>query len=114
MATEREIQRREATDAFRSYARRGLTPRQTEILDPTVWMDDLAVAQTISLLNRTGKGYIVDALKEIYFAEPDAVLHKSDIEMRVTRFTMTHHVCRTSVYKWLSVAREIYLGIRHY
>lgn len=107
-------QRREATEAFRAYAARGQDPSHAEMLDASTWLSDMAVSQTLSVLTAQGKSYIADAVREVYFADPSAPLHRNDIEMRVTSFCMTRYVSRATVYNWLANARTVFWAISHH
>lgn len=109
----RHDQRKQVTDAFRGYAARGENPNTAETIGRDVWLSDMAVSATLSVLRAEDKAYIVDAVAKIYFIEPTVPLRKNEIEQRVTHYCMTGHVCRRSVYNWLAHARKLYWAIYH-
>lgn len=105
--------RKIATDAFRQFAARGQNTQQVEMLYTDTWLSDMAVKQTFSVLKILDKQIVIEAVAAVYFVDPFVPLQKNDIEYRVTKFCMSKHVCRTSVYNWLAFARNTYLSIRY-
>ena len=106
--------RKEVTKAFRVFASHEQSTARDETLDHETRLDITAVAQTLSVLSSGGKPHIVEAVKHIYFVEPNAPLRKNDIVQRITRFSVNGYVARSTVYAWLAIAREVYWAIRHY
>lgn len=106
---EEAIKRDYATQAFRLYAEHGVDIDTDDFLH---WLDCQAVSMTISLLHSEGRDSVVDALQAVYFAESKKSTNKRDIDSRVYRFCSDHYVGRTTVYRWLSYARGVFLAIR--
>lgn len=104
----RAEQRREVTEAFRGYASRRKNTTNTEMLDRSVWMSDLAVEHTLRTLKAIDKAFIVDAIEAVYFPSPTVPLRKNDIENRINAFCATHYYASSTVYGWLAVARKLY------
>ena len=104
----RAEKRRKVTNAFRGYAARRENTTNTEMLDTAVWRSDVAVHDTMRALEAIGKPFIVEALEAVYFPYPTTPLKKNDIENRIKAFCATHYLAPSTVYGWLSVARELY------
>lgn len=104
-------QRREVTEAFRGYAARRKNTTNTEMLDRSVWMSDMAVRHTMLVLVAMEKGFIVEAIEAVYFPNPTEPLRKNDIENRIKAFCFSHYLASSTVYGWLAVARKIYLAM---
>lgn len=107
-------QRRQVTDAFRGYAARGEKTNRAEMLNTEVWLSDMAVSQTMSVLKAEGQERIVAVVKAVYFVDPATPLRKHDIEDRVTAYSATNYVSTASIYRWLSIARRIYWAILYH
>ncbi len=111
MTSKQAEQRREATEAFRRYAAHKQNPDHAEMLGTETWLSDRAVSSTLSLLRAEGKGYIADAVKAVYFADPVEKLDKGDINRRVVRYCATGNMAESTVYGWLAIARRAYWAI---
>ena len=75
-------------------------------------LDILAVEKTIELLERGEKGYIVAAVKAVYFAEPKAPICRGDISKRVRYYALTCPTDERTVYRWLKEARLLCAAVR--
>lgn len=107
------------TTAFRLYAALGF-PSEKEIFkigysgnsidnrcNIAAAFDLLAVYQTIEHLNRSGKGHICNALKEIYFQAPNREWKKGEINARVVAFAINNYTDERNVWRWLKEARQL-------
>ena len=75
-------------------------------------LDILAVDKTIELLEHGEKGYIVAAIKAVYFTEPVAPLRRGDISKRVHYYALTCPTDERTVYRWLREARLLCAAVR--
>ena len=107
-------ERAEITEAFRWYAANGETALRDCEADSCAIPCEVFVSMTLSVLLAEGKPWIIEAVKAVYFASPTEPLHKSDIDSRVTKYSITHYVARSTVYVWLSHARKVYWAIAHH
>ena len=107
-------ERAEITEAFRWYAANGETALRDCEADSCAIPCEVFVSMTLSVLLAEGKPWIIEAVKAVYFASPTEPLHKSDIDSRVTKYSITHYVSRSTVYVWLSHARKVYWAIAHH
>ena len=75
-------------------------------------LDIMAAEKSIELLERGKKGYIVAAVKAVYFTEPAAPLRRGDISKRVRYYTLSCHTDERTVYRWLKEARLLCAAMR--
>lgn len=105
----------EAELAKRNYFDPATAVQQAEIAvekkEPML-LDILAVDKTIEILERGGKSYIVEAIKEVYFIQPSKPITHSDIYSRVLNFSLRCPTDTSSVYRWLKKARLLCVSIR--
>ena len=97
-----------ATAAFREYARLGCpTPEAiSRERDAALAADLRAVAECLRMLSMEDRGYIVDAVRAVYFSAPGAPLKKGDVGARVAAFARACPASERSVYGWLKLARK--------
>ena len=93
------------TQAFRRYA--ATVPQEEKLLSEPEQADVEAVRKTIETLKRSGKEYIVSAIRAIYFQNPKAPLRKGDISARVRKFSIAYPASEKQVYVWLKYARTV-------
>ena len=74
--------------------------------------DISAVYDTLKLLRRDNKEYIIRAIEGVYFVTPRNVLRKNDITSRVRNVALEIPASETSVYKWLREARQLFSAVR--
>lgn len=105
-----------ATEAFRRWARAGC-PGIGEIKD-TAGAEDLracvAVFTDLARVHRkndAGKE-IARAVEMVYMAEPKRTLRRADITMRVRRAAFLLHADERTVYRWLGIARKLWMDCR--
>ncbi len=92
--------------AFRFYAQNDEPSReQIELMQLTApeRLDLLAVSTTMSNLDDDR----IKAVRDIYFYNSTASLHKNEISKRVTKFALTNHCNEVTVWRWLKSARWI-------
>lgn len=92
--------------AFRLYAQNGEPSiERIELMQLTAAerLDLIAVATTMASLNDD----CVKAVRDIYFYNSTASLHKNEISKRVTRFALLNHYNEVTVWRWLKSARWI-------
>lgn len=90
----------EAQDAFRAVIlceRRGRSIRTEQ---------ERAALAALSVLDAEGRTGIVDAVREIYG-------RVGTVEDNVIRYCTENFVARATVYRWLRMARDIYVAIRY-
>lgn len=75
-------------------------------------LDILAVERTMELLERGEKGYIVEAVKAVYFVRPTVPLRRGVISERVRCFALLYPADTSTVYRWLKEARLLCAAIR--
>lgn len=107
-------ERKEITEAFRRYAANVETAPRNSKADPHVVPCEVFVSQTLSVLRANGKPWIIEAVKAVYFVRSTEPLRKNEIDSRVTKYSITRYVSRSTVYSWLSYARKIYWAIAHH
>ena len=105
--------RKEATEAFRLYARHKAAGTVAEPVGSDEWFAVHAVSATLSCFRATEKPHIAEAVEQIYFADPFEPLYKGEIDRRVVKYCVAHYVCQRSVYNWLKSARLLYWAIRY-
>ena len=107
-----------ATEAFRRWARAGC-PCIDEIRDGRGADDIRACAAVAAELgndrgraNRAGRE-IMAAVRTVYMALPDRRLGRSDITLRVRRAAFELCADERTVYRWLGIARRMWMEYRH-
>lgn len=117
MIEQRESKKQKATAAFQLYGRMG-SPRALEPQDYSgdaeLYHDLHAVEVVFSILADEGKDLVIDALKEIYikpFAEGKG--RNKTISNRVAEFSATRYVSESTVYRYLSDARRLFMSVRY-
>ena len=75
-------------------------------------LDILAAERTMDLLERGDKEYIVEAVKAVYFTEPNAPLCRGDISKRVRYHALSCPTDERTVYRWLKEARLLCAAVR--
>ena len=103
-----------ATAAFREYARLGCpTPDLiAKERDAALAADLRAVSECLRILSSEDTGYIVEAVRAVYFVAPEAVLKKGDIGERVAAFARACPASEREVYRWLKRARVGFAALR--
>ena len=92
--------------AFRLYAQSGEpSVKQIKLMQLTAAerLDLLAVASTMASLDDDCN----KAVRDIYFYNPSAGLHKGEISKRITKFALINHCDESTVYRLLKSARWI-------
>lgn len=101
---------------FRFYAALGYPSKAQVIADKTMHralqLDLLAVIDTLNALTSNGKDYIRQAVCAVYFVEPTVPLHKSEINLRVTKFSVNNYADERTVFRWLKEARLLCADFR--
>lgn len=101
---------------FRLYAALGYPSRIQVVSDKSMSralkLDLLAVIDTLNALKSNGKDYICQAVCAVYFVEPTVLMHKSEINLRVTKFAVNNYADERTVYRWLKEARLLCADFR--
>lgn len=105
-----------ATAAFRLWGQYGCpTPKEAvllmltgEITEPEL-CDFEACSEVFDALKKRGRGYIIDAVRAVYLCEPEKTLGKMEISHRVTSFALTLPADERTVYRYLKIAREMFI-----
>lgn len=93
---------------FRYYAMHG-KPSADEILklkkelSAAAILDLEAVDNTLRSLDSESK----KAVEEVYFVNPERKYRRNEIEQRVIKFSIAHHIDRSNTYRKLKEARRI-------
>ncbi len=74
--------------------------------------DLLAVSKTLEYLNRSGKDYICETVREVYFTEPTREFKRNDINARVLNLAAKKFTSERNVWRWLKEARNICASFR--
>ena len=97
-----------AKKAFARYAdRQGRPPRNVEDM-----LDHRAVIVTMSILESEGKSRCTEAVRFVYFFDPETINKKGEINRRVIRFSSTAHVSIPTAYRWLAEACAMFNAVR--
>lgn len=75
-------------------------------------LDIFAVEKTIENLERSDKGYIIAAIEDVYFVQPNKPLKHGELTDRVRRSSFTSYTGERTVYGWLREARQMFAEIR--
>lgn len=67
-----------------------------------------AVKKTLEVLEISGKGEVVEAVKAVYFVMPGRNAGGRDFAARVKNFSLLFPASERSVYRWLRLARKIF------
>lgn len=101
----KDIIRDYATEAFRAYA----IYKNTEIPPSQPLRDDIeAVEGTLEELSKVGKTYIVQAVKEVYFVQPNKELKRGELTERIRRHAIKSYSSERNIYSWLKEARTLF------
>lgn len=110
----REVYKQWATLAFQQYGLYGEPedPKPEEY-ENTIFMNLRSVAIVLSILRDEGKTIVADALREIYIKPfPESGKMRRVIDSRVIKFSETHFVSTSSVYRYLRDARRLFVSVR--
>lgn len=75
-------------------------------------LDLLAVDETLKDLNARGKEDIIEALKAVYFINPEQKLKKNEITERVVSFSRNNYIDSSTVWRQLRYARHLCANYR--
>ncbi|MGN1473688.1 MAG: hypothetical protein ACI4WZ_06410, partial [Eubacteriales bacterium] len=68
-----------------------------------------ACAEVFGALKKRDRGYIIDAVRAVYLCEPEKTLGRMEISHRVTSFALTLPADERTVYRYLKIAREMFI-----
>lgn len=71
-----------------------------------------AVNKVFDILNGQNREYIADAIKAVYFVQPNKVPKKGEIVERVTAYALSVPCSTKTVYTWLKSARLLFARMR--
>lgn len=92
------------TAMFRIWAQSN-KKRNRDNVDDAALLDIAAVSQTFKQLEKSDKGYIVEAVKAVYCTLPEYELSRGSITDRVRRHALAVPCSEKQVYEWLKCAR---------
>ena len=95
-----------AVHAFVTYA------QNIKSDDPATLQDREAVERLFEILKREDKTEIADAIKMVYFTEPNGTPDQKDVVKRVESFAKSQGVPSKRVYMWLKSSRLLYAKLR--
>ena len=111
----REVYKQWATLAFQQYGLYGEPddPKPDGYESETIFMNLRSVAIVLSILRDEGKTIVADALRDIYIKPfPENGRMRRVIDSRVIKFSETHFVSTSSVYRYLRDARRLFVSVR--
>lgn len=112
----KDPEREYATAAFRLWGSYNCpTPEESvllmltgEITEPEL-CDFEACSEVFDALRKRERGYIIDAVRAVYFSDPKETLGRMEISCRVTSFALTLPADERTVYRYLKIAREMFI-----
>ena len=121
--TDKQMEKYKIISAFRKYTRLGLANKKLSLFEvydrirgvsktKEEALDLLAVYDTVRVLTIMGREDVVRAVWSVYFYNSRANVRRTDISLRVLRYSYDNNCDERTVYRQLQYARYIYKLVR--
>lgn len=104
-----EVFRRNSADPSEEIAKKA----DEAVASEKPLLDDIeAVNTALDGFRASGRGHVIDAIRDVYFIEPNRELRRGEISSRVTRCAYDRYASIRSVYDWLRLAQLMFCQAR--